>query len=85
MCEAGRKSPSSSSFSFLKYFYLLHRVLIASFKSFFLAHGFSSCGAHGLRSSEARGILVPQPGTKPTSQALQGRFSTTGTPRTSLA
>ena len=68
------RAQGAALLSFLKYFYLLHRVLIASFKSFFLAHGFSSCGAHGLRSSEACGILVPHPGTKPTSRALQGRF-----------
>ena len=36
--------------------------------------------AHELSRSVARGILVPQPGMKPVSPALQGRFLTTGPP-----
>ena len=36
--------------------------------------------AHGLRCSKACGILVPWPGIKPTSLALQGRFLTTRPP-----
>ena len=33
----------------------------------------------------AYGILVPRPGIKPVSSALQGRFSTTGPPGKSLS
>jgi len=36
--------------------------------------------AHELSCSVARGILVPQPGMKPVSPALQGTFLTTGPP-----
>ena len=36
--------------------------------------------AHGLSCLEACGILVPRPGIKPTSPALEGRFLTTGPP-----
>ena len=36
--------------------------------------------AYGLRCSKACGILVPWPGIKPTSLALQGRFLTTRPP-----
>ena len=35
---------------------------------------------HGLSCSKARGISGPQPGIKPMSPALQGRFLTTGPP-----
>ena len=53
------------------------------------ARAFSSCSkwgyslgvARGLNCSSACGILVPQPGTKPASPALEGRFLTTGPPR----
>ena len=34
--------------------------------------------AHGLISSTACGILVPEPGIEPTSPALEVRFLTTG-------
>ena len=34
----------------------------------------------GLRCSTACGIIVPPPGTEPTSPALEGRCSTTGPP-----
>ena len=36
--------------------------------------------AHGLRSSTTCGILVPRPGIKPMSPALEGRFLITGPP-----
>ena len=39
---------------------------------------------HWLSCSEACGILVPWPGIKPASPALQGRFLTTGPPGKSL-
>ncbi|XP_043330359.1 phosphoinositide 3-kinase regulatory subunit 6 isoform X3 [Cervus canadensis] len=39
--------------------------------------------AHGLSSSSACGILVPQPGIEPMSSALQGGFLTTGPPEKS--
>ena len=35
---------------------------------------------HGLSCSSARGILVPQPGIKPVSLALTGRFLTNRSP-----
>ena len=44
----------------------------------------SAAAAHGLRCSPARGVSVPQPGTKPTPPALQGGFLTTGPPGKSL-
>ena len=63
----------------------LHHV-----RAFIEAHRLSSCGArcsavvvHGLSGSVACGILVPQPGVKPVSPALQGRFLTTGPPEKS--
>ena len=37
----------------------------------------------GLSCSKANGILVPQPGMKPTSPAFQGEFFTSGSPRNS--
>ena len=39
---------------------------------------------HGLRCSVAHGVLVPQPGTEPTSPAVQGGFLTTRPPGKSL-
>ena len=52
------------------------------------ARGLQSVGsvvvAHGLRCPEACGILVPQPGIERMSPALEGRFSTTGSPGKSL-
>ena len=39
---------------------------------------------HGLRRSVARGVLVPQPGTEPTSPAVQGGLLTTRQPGKSL-
>ena len=40
----------------------------------------SLAGAHGLSYSGACGILVPRPGIKPVSPALQGGFLITGSP-----
>ena len=57
-----------------------------------VARGLSSCDvqapectgsvvvAHGLRCPVACGILVPLPGIKPASSALEGGFLTTGPP-----
>ena len=52
-----------------------------------MAHRLTSCGTRaqclpqrGLSCSVACSILVPQPGIKPTSPELQGRFFTTGLP-----
>ena len=42
--------------------------------------GFSPVAAHRLSCSTACGILVPRPGIKPASHALEGRFLTTGPP-----
>ena len=59
-------------------------------RSFVAAHRFSSCDASsvvvalGISCSSACGILVPQPGIKPVSPALQDRFLTTGPPGKSL-
>ena len=65
-------------------------------RSFIVVHRLSGCGAlaaeytgstvaaRGLRYSVACGIIVPQPGIKPRSPALQGRFLTTGPPGRSL-
>ena len=39
--------------------------------------------AHGFSCSEARGVLVSQPGVKPTFPALEGGFLTAGLPGTS--
>ena len=69
---------------------LLHWVLVLSYESFVAAHRFSSCDAssvvvtRGISCSSTCGILVPQPGIKPVSPALQGRFLTTGPPGKSL-
>ena len=41
----------------------------------------SAVAASGLSCCKARGILVPQPGIKPVSPALQGRLLTTGPAR----
>ena len=61
-----------------------------------LAHGVFCCGTwapehmgsvvavHGLSCPVACGILVPQPGIKPASPALEGGFLTTGPPGKSL-
>jgi len=53
--------------------------------SLVVEHGLQSAqaslaGAHGLSYSGACGILVPRPGIKPVSPALQGGFLTTGPP-----
>ena len=79
--------------TFFYLFILQHQVLVAacgiftseSVGSFFVA-------AHGLLSGLVRwpscpaacGILVPWPGIKPSSPALEGRFLTTGPPWKSL-
>ena len=48
---------------------------------FFLVHGLlSKTVAHGFSCPEAYGILVPGPGVKPASPALEGGFLTTGPP-----
>ena len=59
-------------------------------RAFIEVHRLSSCGAHcpavvahGPSGSVACGTLVPQPGVKPVSPALQGRFLTTGPPEKS--
>ena len=44
----------------------------------------SAAAARGLRCSPARGVSAPQPGTKPTPPALQGKFLTTEPPGKSL-
>ena len=49
-----------------------------------LRHASSVVVARGLSCAAACGILVPQPGIKPTSPALEGGFFTTGPPRRSL-
>ena len=54
----------------------LHWVSAAACKILVAEHGLSSCGTQAM----ACGILVPQPGIKPMSPALQGRFLTTGPP-----
>ena len=41
--------------------------------------------AHGLSCCPARGVLLPGPGIKPTSSALEGGFLTTGPPGKSLS
>ena len=46
-----------------------------------LGHMGSVVAAHGLSCPMACGILVPQPGIKPMSPALEGRFLTTELPR----
>ena len=61
----------------------LHQVLVAAFRIFTVScWGLSSW--HRFSSYDTRptacGILVSQPGNKPTSPALQGRFLTTGPP-----
>ena len=69
---------------------LLACGLWSTWASVVVAPGLSACGVgsvvvmHGLRCSAACRILVPQPGIKPVSSALQGRFFTTGPPGTSL-
>ena len=45
-----------------------------------MAHGIFLNVARRLRCPETCGILVLQPGTEPTSFALQGRFLTKGPP-----
>ena len=47
--------------------------------------GLSLFGAHGLSCPAACRILVSQPGIKPTSPAMEGRFLATGPPGKSLA
>ena len=49
-----------------------------------LRHTSSVVVARGLSCPAACGILVPWPGIKPTSPALEGRFFTTGPPGKSL-
>ena len=62
---------------------LLSCGLWSTWASVVVAPRLSSCGVgsvvvvHGLRCSAACRILVPQPGIKPVSSALQGRFFTT--------
>ena len=67
------------SFPFFKKIYLAALGLGCVMWSF-MVHRFSSCGtgsvavARGFSHPEACGILVPPPGIKPVSPALQGRF-----------
>ena len=65
-------SPKNVIFLFL---FWLHRVLVG-------AHGIFHCSmrALGLNCPAACGILVPWPGTEPTSRALEGGFLTSGLP-----
>ena len=62
---------------------LLSCGLWSTWASVVVAPRLSSCGVgsvvvvYGLRCSAACRILVPQPGIKPVSSALQGRFFTT--------
>ena len=70
-----------------------HRIFVAACRLFVAAHGLLfSCGtqapehmgsvvaARGLSCPAACGILVPRPGIKPASPALEGGFLTTGPP-----
>ena len=54
-------------------YFWLGRGSVAALKTLVAGPGFSSCPV-------ACEILVPQPGVKPTSPALEGGFSTTGPP-----
>ena len=54
-------------------YFRLCRGSVAALKTLVAGRGFSSCPV-------ACEILVPQPGVKPTSPALEGGFSTTGPP-----
>ena len=78
---------------FLKYLciYCLAVLALQHAGSSLRCSGFSLVGVHGLTTSScvatwglsspvAYGILVPQPGIKPVSSALKGRFLTTGPP-----
>ena len=47
-------------------------------------HRLSLVAGQKLSCSKAYGILIPPPGIKPTSLALEGGFYTTGAPRKSL-
>ena len=71
--------------SIFKIFIWLHWVLVAMCGLLIAADGLlSSCGSVvtvcGLHCPLAYEILVPQPGIKPLSPALEGRFSTIGPP-----
>ena len=59
-------------------------VVNLSFKKIFISLRRILVTAHELSCPEAYGILVPQPGIKPASPALQDRFLTTGAPRKCL-
>ena len=56
-------------------FIWLHCALVEAGSS--LRHAGSFAVAPGLSCPTAHGILVPQPGNKPESPALEGRFLTT--------
>ena len=61
----------------------LHWVLVAACGIFSLGHMGSLVVVHRFSCSMVCGIVVPQPGIKPTSPALQGGFLTTGPQRKS--
>ena len=79
-----------------KFFYIIYLAVVGpgvlQAASFLAAHRRLSCGSWiperessvvvvcGLSCSTALGILVPRPGIKPTSPALQSGFLTTGPP-----
>ena len=69
----------------------LQDLLLPCKDSLVVVHGLSHCGVpapehvglvvtwtHRLSCFAVRGVLAPQPGLKPMSPALQGRFLTTG-------
>ena len=53
---------------------------LSSCDAWALKHVGSVVAVHGLSCPAACGILVPRPGIKPPSPALEGRFLTTGPP-----
>ena len=68
-------------------FLVVARGLLLSWSMGSRACGFGICGTQASLAAGYRlscpvtcGILVPQPGIKPTSSALEGRFSTIGPP-----
>ena len=79
-----------------EFFYIIYLAMVdlgvLQAASFLVAHRPLSCGSwipehessvvvvYGLSCSTALGILVPRPGIKPTSSALQSGFLTTGPP-----
>ena len=79
-------APSKTVFRFLKkcLFIWLYEVLVVTHRVFIMALWLlSSCGM-GWVAPLACGILVPRPGVKPESPALEYGFLTTGPPGKSL-